>query len=72
MTDVNLSASDILEYTKKGAKLHRGFADDIELRVKDGVYKVPVSIFDTLIDQHQIKPEKSGGGQMGFTASPES
>ena len=51
---------------RKGAKLHRGFADDIELRVKDGVYKVPVSIFDTLIDQHQIKPERNGGGQMGF------
>jgi hypothetical protein len=27
---------------------------------------VPVSIFDALIDQHQIKPDKRGGGQMGF------
>ena len=66
MTDVNLSTSDILEHMRKGAKLHRGFADDIELRVKDGVYKVPASIFDTLIDQHQIKPERNGGGQRGF------
>ena len=35
MNHVNMSASDILARMKEGAKLHRGFADQIELRLTD-------------------------------------
>jgi len=63
MSEVNMSATDILDHMKKGAKLHRAFADKIELRLHDKVVLVPVDIFDSLIDERRIVPE---GGAAGY------
>jgi hypothetical protein len=60
MNEVSMSTSEIIEHMKKGAKLHRGFADKIELRLPGGVVFIPQAIFDSLIDQGQIVPEDDG------------
>ena len=54
MTEISMTTSYIIEHMKKGAKLHRGFGDKIELRISGAVVLVPVKIFDSLIDQGQI------------------
>ncbi len=65
MKSVPMGGSDILAYMKNGAKLYRGFADKIELRLSDGrIIEVPVPIFDGLIDEHRIVSEN--GGPRGF------
>jgi hypothetical protein len=65
MTAINTSASDILAQMGFGAKLYRGFGNQIELLLVDGtVGLVPHSLFDRLIDEHKIVPES--GDQIGF------
>jgi hypothetical protein len=65
MNEVSMSASDIIEHIRKGAKLYRGFGDNIELRMPDGglVY-VPQLIFDGLVDESRIVSES--GVATGF------
>jgi hypothetical protein len=60
MSEITMSTTEIVEHIKKGAKLYRGFGDEIELRLAEGVAFLPLSIFDSLIDQGQIVPEKGG------------
>ncbi len=58
MTDVSLSASDVLQHLRNGAKLYREFSDKIELRIPgNGTVIVPLAIFDALIDEHKIVSE---------------
>ncbi len=42
----SMSASDVLDLIKRGANLHRGFAERVELRLAHGIIVVPAAIFD--------------------------
>jgi hypothetical protein len=55
---LTIGASKTLAHMRKGAKLHRGFADKIELRFTDGLsFGVPMQTFDSLIDERRIVSE---------------
>ena len=60
MSEITMSTSEIVEHMNKGASFYRGFGDQIELRLPNGVAFVPLTIFDSLIDQGQIVPDKDG------------
>jgi hypothetical protein len=66
MTEVNMSASDILERMAQGAKLYRGFGQaDAELTIPEkGIVFVPPAIFDSLMSEQKIGPE--GGVAAGY------
>ena len=66
MTEVNMSASDILVHMAQGAKLYRGFGQaEAELRIPEkGVVFVPPAIFDSLVSEQKIRPE--GGVAAGY------
>jgi hypothetical protein len=65
MSDVSMTTSDVLQHMREGATLHRGFGDQIELRLTDGRnVAVPARMFDALIDEHKIKSET--GNPSGF------
>ena len=69
MTDVSMSATDVLEHMKNGAKLYRGFADKIELRIPNkGTVMIPAGIFDSLRDEKRIVSES--GEATGFYKLP--
>jgi hypothetical protein len=60
MTEIDLNASNIVDHLKNGATFHR-HEDIVELNVPDtGSVRVPVPVFDSLVEQHQI--EKCPGG----------
>jgi hypothetical protein len=58
MAEISMSTSDILNHMRDGAKLYRGFGDDIELRVPSmGTVKIDPRLFDGLIDEGKIVSE---------------
>lgn len=65
MNKLTIGASEILAHMRKGAKLHHGFADKIDLRFTDGLsLGVPIQTFDSLIDEHRIVSKN--GAPSGF------
>jgi hypothetical protein len=65
MDDVSMSASDVLDLMKRGAKLHRGIAERIELRLAHGIIIVPAAIFDALVAENRIVPDGRGFYRLG-------
>jgi hypothetical protein len=63
LASLSFSASDILEQMKRGAKLYRGFGDQVELRIADSVTVIiPVPVFNALIDEHKISESGEANG----------
>ena len=55
MTNISMSASDVLKHMENGAQFHRAFGDKIELRIPgNGIFIIPVEIFDALLDERKI------------------
>jgi hypothetical protein len=55
MTNISMSASDVLKHMENGAQFHRAFGDKIELRTPGkGILIIPVEIFDALLDERKI------------------
>jgi hypothetical protein len=55
MTNISMSASDVLKCMENGAQFHRAFGDKIELRIPGkGIVIIPVEIFDALLDEQKI------------------
>ena len=55
MTNISMSASDVLKHMENGAQFHRAFGNKIELRIPGKeIVVVPVEVFDALIEEQKI------------------
>lgn len=67
MTDIDLTAANIVRHLENGATLQR-HEDVVELDIPDtGSVRVPVAIFDSLVEQNRI--EKCAGGFYKLTGT---